>query len=150
MVDVGLIHPYRSCYSVKPNTKVQMAFADPITLDVTGADDPIYSRTGMGPSFSTWVDTDPPTGIRREMAIKHSKIGKPNAVGAVVQRHLVQFKLSQFNETLGKDEVMLVNLTVSLPTTSDITSANQLIMTDSVTAFLAGSGYVAKLLRNEI
>lgn len=127
-----------------------MAYTDPITLDVTGADDPVYSRTGMGPSFSTWVDTDPPTGVRREMSIKHSKIGKPNASGAVVQRHLVQFKHSQFNETLGKDEVMLVNLTISLPTTSDISSANQLIMTESVTAFLNSSGFIAKLLRNEI
>lgn len=127
-----------------------MAFADPITLDVTGADDPIYSRTGMGPSFSTWVDTDPPAGVRREMSIKHSSIGKANALGATVKRHLVQFKHSQFNETLGKDEVMLVNLTISLPTSSDISAANQLIMTESVTAFLAGSGYIAKLLRNEI
>lgn len=127
-----------------------MAFADPLLLDVTGADDPNYSRTGMGPSFSTWVDTDPPAGVRREMQIRHSKVGKPTATGATLQRHLVQFKHSQFNDTLGKDEVMIVNLTISLPSTSDISSANQLIMTESVTQFLAGSGFIAKLLRNEI
>lgn len=127
-----------------------MAFADPITLNVTGTDDPNYSRTGMGSNFSTWVDTDPPSGARREMRIAHSKVGKAAANGATVLRHLVQFKHSQFNDVLGKDEVMTVNLTISLPSTSDISDADQLIMTESVTQFLAGSGFVAKLLRNEI
>jgi acyl CoA:acetate/3-ketoacid CoA transferase len=127
-----------------------MAFTDPILLNVTGADDPNYTKTGMGPTFSTWVDNDPPAGVRREMQIRHSKVGKPNTLGAVQQRHLVQFKHSQFNATLGKDEIMIVNLTISLPTTSDISAANQLIMTESVSQFLATSGFVAQLLRNEI
>lgn len=127
-----------------------MAFSDPITLDVTGADDPIYTRTGMGTSSSTWVDNDPPTGVRREMSIRHSKVGKAQANGATLQRHLVQFKHAQFNETLGKDETMIVNLTISLPSTSSISAANQLIMTESVTAFLNSSGFIARLLRNEI
>jgi hypothetical protein len=130
--------------------KVNMAFADPITLNVTGTDDPNYTRTGMGTNFSTWTDDSPPTGARREMSIRHSKVGKAAANGATLQRHLVQFKHLQFNETLGKDEVMIVNLTISLPSTTDISSADQLIMTESVTQFLAGSGFVAKLLRNEI
>lgn len=127
-----------------------MAFTDPILLNVTGADDPNFTRTGMGPTFSTWVDDDPPAGCRRELSIRHSKVGKAAPNGSVLQRHLVQFKHSQFNEVLGKDEVMIVNLTISLPSTSDISAANQTIMTDSVTQFLAGSGYIAKLLRNEI
>lgn len=125
-------------------------FADPMTLNVTGTDDPIMSRTGTAPNASTWVDTDPPTGVRREMSIRHAKVGKPGANGALVQRHLFQIKHLQFNETLGKDEVMTANLTVTLPTTSAISAANKLIIYEAVTQFILTSGNMDKFERNEI
>lgn len=125
-------------------------FSDPITLDVTGADDPIFTKTGAGPSFSNWVDNDPPAGVRREMYIKHSKVGKVNAVGGIVQRHLVQIKHLQYNSTLGKDEVMTVNFTVTLPSAHSISAANKLIIYEAIVKMINTAGYTDKLERNEI
>lgn len=125
-------------------------FSDPLTLDVTGADDPIFTKTGMGTNFSTWVDNDPPTGVRREMSIRHAKIGKVNAVGGIIQRHLVQIKHLQYNSTLGKDEVMTVNLTITLPSAHAITAANKLIVYEAIGKMLSTAGYTDRLERNEV
>jgi hypothetical protein len=122
---------------------------DPLTLTVTG-NDFVVTKSGTGNFVSTWVDTTPPTGARREMTIRHQRVGKPNAAGSVNWRHLVQFRHLQFNEDLGKDEVITANFTIVAPTTSDITSDSVTAMFEVIGAFLATSGFPAKLLRNEI
>lgn len=126
-----------------------MAFADPITLADNAAANQTFTRQSAQQNGSDWIETDATLGQARTITIRHSNAGTSVAKGAgAIRRHLVQFALTQYNSTLGKQEKAVLNLTLTVDPGSSIAASDLYHLMAFAKNFLS-SANVDKLVRDE-
>lgn len=126
-----------------------MAFADPVVLANAAAANKSFNRKTSGPNGSDGVEAASTASDRITMKILHSRVGKAAQPGAVVERHLLQFQRAKFNSTLGADEIATINLTLTVPSSSGLTTTDSNDLCAFVKNFLGTQANIDRLIRGE-
>lgn len=114
-----------------------MAFAATQTLDDASGDDVVYALVGQDLTGSKRLNTATNLAEPGLMVIKHSAQGVGSAA---VDRHLVQFAQTKLN-TAGLPRTAIINLTISVPRDSIITSTIVDDMVANLVDFIADGGF---------
>lgn len=100
-----------------------MALTDPITLVNEQAVDTDFVRVSTYKDASDWVSEITPGSDVIKLSIRHANAGASIVKGAKpARRHLLQLRREKWNSTLGKTEIMTVNLTMTHDPASSLTS----------------------------
>jgi len=126
-----------------------MAFTDPLSLNNNAAVSKSFNRKSTGIGVSEAIEAGSTVSDRTLMKIAHTKAGKGAAAGTVVDRHLLQFQRAKFNSTIGADELMTINVTLTIPSSSGLTSTDTYDLCAYVKNFLTTTANIDRLVRGE-
>jgi len=126
-----------------------MAFADPLVINNAAAAAKSFGRKSASAGQSDGIEASSTPSDRWLMRIAHTKVGKGAAPGTTVDRHLLQFQRVKFNSTIGADETMTFNLTVTVPSSSGLTTTDSNDGLAFIKNFLATQANIDRLLRGE-
>lgn len=126
-----------------------MAFPDPLSLNNNAAVAKAFNRKSTGIGVSEAIESTSTVADRTLMKIAHTKAGKGAAAGTVVDRHLLQFQRAKFNSAIGADELMTINVTLTIPSSSGLTTTDTYDLCAFVKNFLTTTANIDRLIRGE-
>lgn len=116
-----------------------MAFTDTLTLDDTDGTDTVYALQGRDLSGSSRINVATTASEPSLLVIKHSKSG---ANANIVDRHLVQFSTTD-NDSDGIPRTAIVNLTLAVPRSQNITTTMITDLVSNLIDFVADGGFTS-------
>lgn len=126
-----------------------MAFAEPIVLANASAVNQNFVLQSRFKDGSDWIEDDATSTLTRRLSIRHSNAGPSVQKGfKPIRRHLVQMVEEKWNATLGKQEKVTLNLTVTVDPGSSVTVGEVYDLRAFMDSFLNNSN-LDKLLRDE-
>lgn len=126
-----------------------MAFGDTLTLADHAAANKTFNRQSSLQNGVDYVESTATAGDQRKLSIRHTNAGTSVAKGAgAVRRHLFQTTHTRYNGTLGKQEKMVVNTTVTMDPGSSFTTADLQHLVAFEKSFFT-DGNLDKLVRDE-
>lgn len=126
-----------------------MAFSDPLSLNNAAAVAKAFNRKSSGIGVSEAIEASSTSSDRTLMKIAHTKAGKGVAAGTTVDRHLLQFQRAKFNSAVGADELMTINVTLTVPSSSGLTTTDVNDLCAYVKNFLSTQANIDRLVRGE-
>lgn len=124
-----------------------MAFTDSIVLADASAVNQTFSLNFRQGNSSDRIDELTPISAARSMSIRHNYVAKTQKADAY-DRHVVTFKKAVIDSD-DKQHVVTVSLPITTPRSSEISRGDIDDLLAFVSAFIADSVNIDKMLRNE-